>query len=91
MALSEQTAARLVGFDELGVQVQISTLQVIEADLRRALSADVPAEMQGSAERVSRGGATREVATDRFGVGAPRSGEVALGSSADDRGWSGQT
>ena len=43
MALSEQTAARLVGFDELGVQVQISTLQVIEADLRRALSADVPA------------------------------------------------
>ena len=52
MALSEQTAARLVGFDELGVQVQISTLQVIEADLRRALSAAVPAEMQGSAARV---------------------------------------
>lgn len=52
MALSEQTAARLVGFDELGVQVQISTLQVIEADLRRALSADVPAETQGSAARV---------------------------------------
>ena len=52
MALSEQTAARLVGFDELGVQVQISTLQVIEADLRRVLSADVPAEMQGSAARV---------------------------------------
>ena len=52
MALSEQTAARLVGFDELGVQVQISTLQVIEADLLRALSADVPAEMQGSAARV---------------------------------------
>jgi hypothetical protein len=52
MALSEQTAARLVGFDELGVQMQISTLQVIEADLRRALSADVPAEMQGSAARV---------------------------------------
>ena len=52
MALSEQTAARLVGFDELGVQVQISTLQVIEADLRRALAADVPAEMQGSAARV---------------------------------------
>ena len=52
MALSEQTAARLVGFDELGVQMQISTLQVIEADLRRALSAYVPAEMQGSAARV---------------------------------------
>ena len=52
MALSEQTAARLVGFDELGVQMQISTLQVIETDLRRALSVDVPAEMQGSVARV---------------------------------------
>ena len=52
MALSEQTAARLVGFDELGVQVQISTLQVIEADLRRALSADVPAGAHVPAGRV---------------------------------------
>ena len=42
MALSEQTAARLVGFDELGAQMQISTLTAIEADLRRALSTDVP-------------------------------------------------
>ena len=42
MALSEQTAARLVGFDELGAQMQISTLTAIEADLRRALSVDVP-------------------------------------------------
>ena len=42
MALSEQTAARLVGFDELGAQMQISTLTAIEADLRRALSIDVP-------------------------------------------------
>lgn len=42
MALSEQTAARLVGFDELGAQMQISTLTSIEADLRRALSTDVP-------------------------------------------------
>lgn len=42
MTLSEQTAARLVGFDELGAQMQISTLTAIEADLRRALSADVP-------------------------------------------------
>ena len=42
MALSEQTAARLVGFDELGAQMQISTLTAIEADLRRALSADAP-------------------------------------------------
>ena len=31
MALSEQTAARLVGFDELGAQMQISTLTAIEA------------------------------------------------------------
>lgn len=45
MALSEQTAARLVGFDELGAQMQISTLTAIEADLRRALSADVPPAM----------------------------------------------
>ena len=71
MALSEQTAARLVGFDKLGVQVQISTLQVIEADLRRALSADVPAEMQGSAARVGVREQGRsdgvKVATDRFG------------------------
>ena len=42
MALSEQTAARLVGFDELGAQMQISTLTAIEADLRRVLSVDVP-------------------------------------------------
>ena len=34
MALSEQTAARLVGFDELGAQMQISTLTAIEADLQ---------------------------------------------------------
>ena len=40
MALSEQTAARLVGFDELGVQMQISTLQVFVADLGGARSAD---------------------------------------------------
>ena len=40
MALREQTAARLVGFDELGATMQISTLEAIEADLRRALSAD---------------------------------------------------
>ena len=42
MALREQTAARLVGFDELGATMQISTLEAIEADLRRALSADAP-------------------------------------------------
>lgn len=43
MALREQTAARMVGFDEVGASMQISTLEAIEADLRRALSADVPA------------------------------------------------
>ena len=42
MALREQTAARLVGFDEVGATMQISTLEAIEADLRRALSADAP-------------------------------------------------
>ena len=43
MALREQTEARLVGFDELAASAQIATLRAIEADLRRALSADVPA------------------------------------------------
>ena len=44
MALHEQTEARLVGFDELASSVQIETLRAIESDLRRALSADVPAD-----------------------------------------------
>lgn len=44
MALHEQTEARLVGFDELAASVQIETLRAIEFDLRRALSADVPAD-----------------------------------------------
>ena len=52
MALHEQTAARLVGFDELGASMQISTLEAIEADLRRALSADVPAGAHVPAGRV---------------------------------------
>ena len=43
MALREQTAARLVGFDEHGATMHTSTREAIEADLRRALSADVPA------------------------------------------------
>ena len=42
MALSEQTEARLVGFDQLGASLQVETLRAIEADLRRALSADAP-------------------------------------------------
>ena len=67
MALREQTSARLVGFDELGATMQISTLEAIEADLRRALSADVPAGAHvpaGTSERVSRRGTPRETATD---------------------------
>lgn len=44
MALHEQTEARLVGFDELAASVQIETLRAIESDLRRSLSADVPAD-----------------------------------------------
>ena len=44
MALHEQTEARLVGFAELAASVQIETLRAIESDLRRALSADVPAD-----------------------------------------------
>ena len=44
MALHEQTEARLVGFDELAASTQIETLRAIESDLRRALSADVPAD-----------------------------------------------
>ena len=44
MALHEQTEARLVGFYELAASVQIETLRAIESDLRRALSADVPAD-----------------------------------------------
>ena len=40
MALREQTEARLVGFDQLGASPQVETLRAIEADLRRALSAD---------------------------------------------------
>ncbi len=43
MALREQTEARFVGFDELAASAQIATLRAVEADLRRALSADVPA------------------------------------------------
>ena len=42
MALREQTEARLVGFDGLEASEQIATLEAIESDLRRALSADVP-------------------------------------------------
>ena len=42
MALREQTEARLVGFDQLGASLQVETLRAIEADLRRALSADAP-------------------------------------------------
>ena len=53
MALHEQTEARLVGFDELAASVQIETLRAIESDLRRALSADVPADVPGGHIRVA--------------------------------------
>ncbi len=42
MALREQIEARLIGFDGLPVSEQMTTLEAIESDLRRALSADVP-------------------------------------------------
>ena len=42
MALREQIEARLVGFDGLEASEQIATLEAVESDLRRALSADVP-------------------------------------------------
>ena len=55
MALRQQTEARLVGFDELAASAQIATLRAIEADLRRALSADVlaGANVAGGHIRVS--------------------------------------
>lgn len=87
MALCEQTAARLVGFDELGAQMQISTLTAIEADLRRALSADVPRVRQFRvwvSDRERTGGQTREAEKDRLRARASRPGEVALGRCADD-------
>jgi len=42
MALREQIEARLIGFDGLPVSEQMTTLEAIESDLHRALSADVP-------------------------------------------------
>ena len=42
MALSEQTAARLVGFDELGAQMQIKTQTAQEAPQPRAQSPPLP-------------------------------------------------
>lgn len=58
MSLREQTEARLVGFDELGAQTQVTTLRAIEADLRRALSAGAhPGTeiLSGAAEPSARG------------------------------------
>ena len=66
MALHEQTEARLVGFDELAASVQIETLRAIESDLRRALSADVPADSNvpaGISAWLMRIGVTRETSS----------------------------
>ena len=52
MALREQTEARLVGFDGLPASEQIATLEAIESDLRRALSADVPSGVAVSGEQM---------------------------------------
>lgn len=52
MALREQTEARLVGFDGLPASEQISTLEAIESDLRRALSADVPSGVAVPGEQI---------------------------------------
>lgn len=52
MALREQIAARLVGFDGLEASEQIATLEAIESDLRRALSADVPSGVAVSGEQM---------------------------------------
>lgn len=52
MALREQTEARLVGFDGLPASEQISTLEAVESDLRRALSADVPGGVAVPGEQI---------------------------------------
>ena len=62
MALREQTEARLVGFDQLGVSLQVETLRAIEADLRWALSADAPSGALGPGAQLT--------ASDNEGSGA---------------------
>ena len=52
MALREQIEARLIGFDGLPVSEQMTTLEAIEFDLRRALSADVPGGAAVPAEHI---------------------------------------
>ena len=52
MALREQIEARLIGFDGLPASEQISTLEAVESDLRRALSADVPSGVAVSGEQM---------------------------------------
>ena len=52
MALREQTEAWLVGFDGLPASEQIATLEAIESDLRRALSADVPSGVSVPGEQI---------------------------------------
>ena len=52
MALREQTEAWLVWFDGLPASEQIATLEAIESDLRRALSADVPSGVAVPGEQI---------------------------------------
>lgn len=52
MALREQIEARLIGFDGLPVSEQMTTLEAIESDLRRALSADVPSGVAVPGEQI---------------------------------------
>lgn len=52
MALREQTEAWLVGFDGLPASEQIATLEAIESDLRRALSAGVPSGVAVPGEQI---------------------------------------
>lgn len=52
MALREQTEAWLVGFDGLPASEQIATLEAIESDSRRALSADVPSGVAVPGEQI---------------------------------------
>lgn len=52
MALREQIEARLIGFDGLPASEQISTLEAVESDLRRALSADVPSGVAVPGEQI---------------------------------------
>ncbi len=90
MALSEQTAARLSASMSLA-QMQISTLQVIGGRPSTVLSRRARGrccDPRRASVRAEQGRATREVATDRFGVGALRPRRSRAWQGADDWRWS---